>query len=207
MTAAQWTIVTVVYASAILPLLVLGVLHRRGRLAPWVLAVYLAAFAFAAAGWEVWLTYGLVDGDPVDARRAEALARAIPQHLNWLLNSLADAGAVCLVGLGLVWCAYRFQLTPFLDWKWGAFGLLFAWFVGQNLLVELTIYQDQLAAGKRLSWAPMIPTGPWINPVLATVAGRTIHLQTQVPWVLMTPLFYATTIACCRRYTEGRAGA
>ena len=28
--------------------------------------------------------------------------------------------------------------------------------------------------------------------------------QTQLPWVLMTPLFYATTIACCRRWKEPR---
>lgn len=202
MSAAHWTIVTIVYTSAILPLLVLGVLHRRGRLAPWVLAVYAASFVLAAAGWEVWLTYGLIDGDPVDARRAAALSAAIPQHLNWVLNSLADAGAICLVGLGIVWCAYGFRVTPFLDWRWGAFLLLFVWFVGQNIAVELTIYQDQLAAGKRLSWAPMIPTGPWVNPVLATFGERTLHLQTQLPWVLMTPLFYATTIACCRRFTE-----
>lgn len=195
-------LVTVVYASAILPLLILGVLHRRGRLEPWVLAVYCAALVFAAAGWEIWLTYGLVDGDPVDLRRAEALNRAIPQHVNWLLNSMADAGTVCLGGLLLVWCAYRFKLTPFLDWRWGAFGILFVWFVGQNLWVELVLYQDQLAAGKPLSWAPLIPTGPWVNPLLATVGDRTLHLQTQLPWILMTPLFYATTIACCRRWNE-----
>jgi hypothetical protein len=194
--------VAIVYASALLPMLVLGVLHRRNMLAPWVLAAYVAALVFSAAGWEVWFTYGLVEGDPVDARRPAALAAAIPQHVNWLLNSLADAGTVCLGGLLLVWCAYRFHLTPFLDWKWPAFTLLFVWFVGQNVLVELTIYHEQLALGTHLSWAPLIPTGPWYNPTLYTVGDRTIRLQTQLPWVLMTPLFYATTIACCRRWNE-----
>ncbi|MBW2268360.1 MAG: hypothetical protein JRH16_07265 [Deltaproteobacteria bacterium] len=178
-------------------------LRRRGRLEPWVLTVYGASLFFCATGWEIWLSYGLIDGEPVDARRAAALSAAIPHHLNWLVDSLADAG-ICLFGLLLVGCAYRFRLTPFLDWKWGAFILLFVWFVGQNALVELTLYQEQLAAGKRLSWAPLIPTGPWWNPILLNFDGRTLHFQTQLPWVLMTPLFYATTIACCRRWKEPR---
>jgi hypothetical protein len=197
----QLSIVAIVYAAALLPLMVLGVLHRRGRLASWVWVVYGASFFFCAVGWEIWLTYGLVDGDPVDARRAAALSAAIPQHVNWLVNSLADAG-ICLVGLGLVACAYRFRLTPFLDWKWGAFALLFVWFLGQNALVELTLYQEQLAVGTRLSWAPLIPTGPWWNPTLLIHDGASIRLQTQLPWILMTPLFYATTIATCRRWNE-----
>lgn len=201
MSTQQLSIVAIVYASALLPLMVLGVLHRRGQLAPWVLAVYGASLAFCAVGWEIWLTYGLVDGDPVDARRAAALSAAIPQHVNWLVNSLADAG-ICLVGLGLVACAYRFRLTPFLDWKWGAFALLFVWFLGQNVLVELTLYREQLAMGTRLSWAPLIPTGPWWNPTLLIHDGASIRLQTQLPWILMTPLFYATTIATCRRWNE-----
>lgn len=201
MTEKQIITVAVAYASALIPLLLLGILQRQHRVAPWVLTVYFAALVFSAAGWEIWLTYGLVDGEAVDARRAGALSAALPQHVNWLVNSLADA-AICLFGLLLVACVYGFRLTPFLDWKWGAFTLLFVWFVGQNALTELTIYQEQLSVGKRLSWAPLIPTGPWWNPVLLTYQGATLHLQTQVPWILLTPLFYATTIACCRRSHE-----
>ena len=192
------------YASALAPLAVLAVLAAMRRLPRWVLVVYGAAFVFCAFGWEIWLTYGLMDGEAVDARRSAELARAIPMHLNWVLNSLADAGSICLGGLLLVACAYRFHPAPFLDWKWGAFALLGVWFLGQNLFVELFVYQDQLAAGKRLSWAPLIPTGPWWNPVLFTLGGRTVHLQTQLPWLLMTPLLYATTIASYRRSNEPR---
>jgi hypothetical protein len=196
--------VALVYGAALLPLAVLLALMARGRLPRWVVAVYCLAFVFCAFGWEIWLTYGVIDGDSVDTRRAPELSRAIPQHLNWLLNSLADAGAVGLGGLVLVACAYRFSPAPFLDWKWGAFAVLAVWFLGQNLFVELFVYQEQLAAGKRLSWAPLIPTGPWWNPLLFTLGGRSVHLQTQLPWLLMTPLFYATTIACYRSWNEPR---
>ena len=138
MTDAQLTTVVIVYATAIVPMLLLGVLHRRGRIDRWLVTVYAAALVFSATGWEIWLTYGLVDGQAVDLRRAAALSAAIPQHANWLVNSLADA-AICMFGLLLVACADRFRLAPFLDWNWGAFALLFTWFIGQNILAELTI--------------------------------------------------------------------
>ena len=54
-----------------------------------------------AFGWEIWFTFGLVDGDPVDQRRPEALNILIPKHVNWILNSLAD-GSVCLVAVWLM---------------------------------------------------------------------------------------------------------
>ena len=33
----------------------------------------------SALGWEIWFTYGLVDGQPVDQRRPEPLNRAMPR--------------------------------------------------------------------------------------------------------------------------------
>ena len=47
-------------------------------------------FFICAFGFEIWLTYGLIDGLPVSLRRSEALNCAIPQDLNWVLNSLGD---------------------------------------------------------------------------------------------------------------------
>jgi hypothetical protein len=70
LTEQQLTTVIVAYTAALLPPMLLAVLHRRGRLEPWVLAVYGASLFLCAVGWEIWLTYGLVDGEPVDARRA-----------------------------------------------------------------------------------------------------------------------------------------
>ena len=66
--------------------------------------------------------------------------------------------------------------------------VLFAWFVGQNVYVEYMIH-DQVRPGLPLSWAPLIPTGPWLNTVLFEIGGRAITFQTQLPWVLMVPVF------------------
>ena len=93
----------VVYASALIPLLLLPWLRSRNRVPGWVVQAYLGSFLLCALGWEIWFTYGLVAGDPVDARRAEVLSQYLPIHINWLLNSLADAGSITLVGLWLMW--------------------------------------------------------------------------------------------------------
>ena len=52
------------------------------------------------------------------------------------------------------------------------------------------LYHDQLSIGKPLSWAPLSPLGPQLNPILFTFSERTISLQSQIPWLIMTPLFY-----------------
>ena len=191
--------VAIVYSTSILPLLILAVLYAAGKLPRWVAATYLFSFLICAAGWEIWFTFGLWGGAPVGERRPPAMNLAIPQYANWALNSLADAAAICLVGLLLVWLIYGRRPTPFREWRWGAFMVLILWFVLQNLLVELFIYQAQLALGYKLSWAPFAPTGPWWNPTLFSVYGRTVQLQTQIPWVLMAPIFYFIVLACYRR--------
>jgi hypothetical protein len=191
LTAEQVRLVAVVYTSALGPLLLLPLLRRLRIVPAWVPVVYAASFVACAIGWELWFTYGWVGGDPVDARRAPALSAAIPIHVNWLLNSLADAGSIVLGGLLLVWLAFGREGAVFRRWHWGAFALLLVWFLGQNVFVEMFLYHDQLAAGKRLSWAPLAPTGPWLNPTLFAFRDRTITLQGQLPWLLMTPLFYA----------------
>lgn len=192
---AQAATVVTVYTSALLPLFIVVFLRFIGRLPQWLFTLYLATFALCACGWEIWLTYGLVDGLDVASRRPAVMNEAIPLHVNWLLNSLADAGAIGLVGALLAkWLCGGWE-GAFRRWRWPVFALLLAWFVGQNLWVELTIYQAQLAEGYRLSWAPLIPTGPWFNPVLE-LGGRTVQLQTQLPWLLATPIFYALAIRC-----------
>lgn len=187
-------VVTVVYLSSLIPLLLIPLMHKLRRIPDWVLPVYVASFVACAIGWELWFTYGWVAGDPVDMRRASALSTAIPMHINWLLNSLADAGSICLIGLVFVHTFIGDPASVFRRWHWGAFFMLLAWFMGQNVLVEMFLYHDQLAAGKPLSWAPLAPTGPWINPTLFEFNGRTITLQGQLPWLLMTPLFCAALV-------------
>jgi hypothetical protein len=160
----------------------------------WVLPVYIGCLVVCALGWELWFTYGWIDGDPVYLRRAEALNTAIPFHLNWILNSLADAGAICLIGLLILHVTLGPHHGYLRAWSWPAFGILLVWFIGQNIAVEMFLYHDQLATGKPLSWAPFAPTGPWFNPVLFDFNGRTISLQGQWPWLIMTPLFYGCLI-------------
>jgi hypothetical protein len=187
-----------VYTSALVPLVLVPVLHVRRTIPAWILPVYVATFLACAVGWELWFTYGWVAGDPVDLRRAAVLNAWIPMHINWLLNSLADAGSIALGGLWLVWLTLQ-RSDVFRRWHWGAFAILLVWFLAQNILVEMFLYHDQLSEGKPLSWAPLAPTGPWLNPTLFQFRDRTITLQGQLPWLLMAPLFYGALVAYVRQ--------
>jgi hypothetical protein len=179
----------IVYSAAFLPLGILIILGFLKKAPVWVWKLYALGFILCLLGWELWFTYGLVGGQAVDVRRPAELNALIPQHINWLLNSLADAG-ICLSGLFWVWILSGRKSTIFDKWSWKEFLILAIFFLFQNLIVELYIYQGQLAAGYELSWAPMAPTGPWWNPVLFVIGGKSVHLHTQLPWFIMTPLFY-----------------
>ena len=183
------TIATIVYTSAFLPLFILLVLSFLNKIPKWIWLIYLVTFVVCALGWEIWFTYGLVDGQSVNIRRPDVLNALIPQNINWLVNSLADAG-IGINGLLYVWLFSGLSTTILEKWSWKELGILAAFFLFQNLIVELFIYQAQLAAGYQLSWAPLAPTGPWWNPVLFNIAGKSVHLHTQLPWLIMTPLFY-----------------
>ena len=199
LTFEQARLVVVVYTSALVPIVLVPWLRSRQRIPSWIPVVYAGSFVVCALGWELWFTYGWWAGDPVDVRRAAALNAWIPMNINWLLNSLADAGTICLGGIYWVWRFRGRSYAAFSHWDWGAFGILLVWFLGQNIGVEMFLYHDQLAEGKPLSWAPLVPTGPWINPTLFQFNGRTITLQGQIAWVVMTPLFYGAVIAYVRR--------
>ncbi|MBT4523217.1 MAG: hypothetical protein HOC23_24715 [Halieaceae bacterium] len=198
MSPEEFRVICVVYLSSMVPLFLVPYLLYRGTVPRWVGAIYAASFLACAVGWELWFTYGWVAGDPVDLRRAATLNTWIPIHINWLLNSLADAGTVCLGGLWLMWRCTGRNNGVFRHWHWGAFAVLLAWCLGQNILVEMFLYHDQLAEGKPLSWAPLAPTGSWYNPTLFHFRDRTITLQGQVSWLLMAPLLYAGVIRYCR---------
>ena len=182
----------VVYASSILPIFLL--LKYRFQLPNWVPIIYVGSFIVCALGWEIWFTYGLINGESVIERRADVLNQWIPLHLNWILNSLADAGTVCLGGLYLMWVLNNKEQSIFLKWRWGPFLILLAWCIGQNLLVELFLYYDQLSEGKNLSWAPLIPTGNIYNPLIFEFNGRSVMFQTQFPWIILPPFLYMTVI-------------
>lgn len=179
----------VVYSSAIIPLLFILFAAYKKIFPAWLIDLYFISIVVCALGWETWFTFGWVDGADVNSRRGPALNTALPQSINWLMNSLAD-GAIALIGLLASWLAYGKKEQILQRWHWGAFGVMFTWFMAQNIFVETMIYHEQLAMGFKLSWAPLAPTGPYYNPVLFTLGDRTVSLQGQIPWLLMSPIFY-----------------
>ena len=166
----------------------------KSILPTWVPVIYLGSFFACAIGWELWFTYGWIDGVSVDLRRTEALNFWLPKDINWLMNSLGDAGAVMLGGLWLMWRYAKKDHDIFNKWNWNAFAVLMIWCIGQNILVEMFLYHDQISEGKALSWAPLSPLGSYFNPLLFEFNDRSLMLQTQVPWLILPALIYATII-------------
>ena len=185
-------IICVVYTSVIFPLIIY--FKYKSILPTWVPVIYLGSFFACAIGWELWFTYGWIDGVSVDLRRTEALNFWLPKDINWLMNSLGDAGAVMLGGLWLMWRYAKKDHDIFNKWNWNAFAVLMIWCIGQNILVEMFLYHDQISEGKALSWAPLSPLGPYFNPLLFEFNDRSLMLQTQVPWLILPALIYATII-------------
>lgn len=181
-------VICIVYLSVIVPAVVY--FKNRSRLPKWVLPTYVISFLVCALGWELWFTYGWVDGVAVDLRRSESLNNWLPRDINWLMNSLGDSGAVLLGGFWMMWMFNKRDDQVFNTWNWPAFGILMVWCIGQNILVEMFLYHDQLAEGKPLSWAPLSPLGPYFNPVLFEFNNRTLMLQSQLPWLILPAMIY-----------------
>jgi hypothetical protein len=175
----------VIYSVSILPTLFILVLYFKKVLPLWVMKVYLLSFLICVFGWEMWYTYGWVDGDHVNLRRSDDLNRILPVQINWVLNSLYDA-ALCLSGLFWVWLAGGKTLRLFDRMNIWVFLILFLVFVGQNVFVELVIYKDQLTTDHNLSWAPLSPK--WLDTI--TVFGATLKFNVQMTWVFMVPIFF-----------------
>jgi len=202
MTFEELRVVVVVYTTAIVPIIVLFSLHLKDQLPRSILNIYISSFLICALGWELWFTYGLYAGDPVDLRRSGILNQFIPKNINWLMNSLADAGTISLGGILLTGKLMGSDRRVFNEWNIGAFLILLIWCISQNIFVEMFLYYDQLSVGKDLSWAPLAPTGPWINPILFQYGDRTITLHGQIPWLLMTPILYITAMHFGRKEIE-----
>ena len=197
MSLEELRVITIVYVSALAPLIIY--FYKKDSIPLWVPSIYLGSFLICSLSWEIWFTYGWIDGDPVNVRRSEVLNTWIPMHLNWLLNSLADAGTISMGGLWLMWKFSKQNIQVFEQWNWGAFSILLIWCITQNLFVELFLYHDQLSEGKSLSWAPLAPTGQFFNPLLFEFNGRSVMFQTQLPWLIMAPILYKLTILLARR--------
>ena len=192
MTFEELRLIFIVYSAVFLPIFV--IIKNKETISSWVIPTYLISLFVCIFGWELWFTYGLVDGLPVDMRRSDVLNIWLPIHINWLLNSLGDAGVVCMGGLWLMRKSHHKDMAIFKEWRWSAFIILLAWCIGQNLIVELFLYEDQLGVGKPISWAPLTPLGPYINPILFEYGDRTVNLQSQIPWLIMPVFLYKLVI-------------
>lgn len=181
-----WIVVRLYFAASIPVFLLLRHIFLKKNIS-YVSKVLIWSFVIAAIGWEIWLTYGLGGGLEVDERRSIALSCAVPQNVNWLMNSLADVFIVW-VGILLVDKLFKERGSVFLKWEWKATAVLFLWFVAQNIYVESFFYHLQLGSNGDLSWAPLQPLGSWYNPTLFKINGNPITFQSQSSWVLMTPV-------------------
>ncbi len=185
-------VITIVYLAVLLPLLIY--FTNKSKLPSWIPSFYIVSLVVCALGWELWFTYGWLDGDAVNIRRSEVLNTWLPKDINWLMNSMADVGAVLCGGVWLMWITHKKDSIVFKKWKWSAFSIFFIWCVSQNILVEMFLYHDQLADDKLLSWAPLSPFGPYFNPILFEFNDRSIMLQSQIPWLIIPWFFYRTII-------------
>ena len=190
-------IIFTIFASAFLPIIILLLL--RSRLKIWIFKYYFTTLIICILGWELWFTYGILGGDTVEIRRSEFLNSWIPQNINWLLNSLADAGTVCLGGLLLTYLIFRRSTEIYTKWRLGPFLVFYSWCLLQNVYVELFVYQDQLAQGNELSWAPLSPAGNLFNPMLFKWGNKSLYLQTQMPWILFGPIAYWLAIKFAKK--------
>tara|TARA_Y100001936_G_scaffold161811_1_gene158040 strand:+ start:99 stop:695 length:597 start_codon:yes stop_codon:yes gene_type:complete len=197
MTLEELRVILIVYVSALVPLVIY--FYNKDKIPKWVPSLYAGMFIMCSLGWELWFTYGWIDGDPVNLRRSSVLNEWIPIHINWLLNSMADAGTISFVGLWLMWKWSDKNSLIFEQWNWSAFSILLLWCITQNLFVELFLYHDQLSEGKILSWAPFAPTGQYFNPLLFVFNERSVMFQTQLPWLIMAPILYKLVIMMAKK--------
>ena len=84
-----WLVIRIYFVASVPIILMLYSLWTR-KISLSVLYTLICTFIIAALGWEIWLTYGLSGGLPVDERRSAMLTCAIPVDVIWFLNSLAD---------------------------------------------------------------------------------------------------------------------
>ena len=189
------------YFFALAPIVIAFYHLTKRKVSISIALTLLLSFFIAAIGWEIWITYGIYDGLSVSERRSEMLNCAIPQDINWILNSLGDV-LVIWIGLFLLKRIFKKSVSPLKKWRWSAFTILFCWFIFQNIYVEAFFYHLQLGNNGDLSWAPLNPLGSYYNPILFTIFDRPITLQTQSTWIIMTPIIYYSAIYFNNKYNE-----
>ena len=78
LTFEQLRLIIVVYSASIIPLITIPYFTYKNKIPKWVFKLYVLMFLICAFGWELWFTYGWVDGTCVNLRRADILSYYIP---------------------------------------------------------------------------------------------------------------------------------
>ena len=172
----EWRRTVIVYLSAMAPIILSLYLIYKKKMKRWISLTLVSSFLIAALGWEIWVNFGLVDGDPVNFRRSDAMTCAIPMEINWLVNSLADTGIIWFAIILVYWILPERAVT-YEKFQLMSLFVFFTWFMGQNFLVEAVIYHNQVGGDAVISWAPLMPFGPYFNPTLINFGERNITLQ------------------------------
>ena len=73
----EWRRVVVVYTVSISPFILFAYLTYKGMMKTWITYTIISSFFIAMFGWEIWLNFGLLDGQAVDLRRSEALSLSL----------------------------------------------------------------------------------------------------------------------------------
>jgi len=197
-------IIILLYILSVVPLIFFCSNPFHKKLPKPVVQLYVIGFLLSALGWEMWWTFGWIPpGQGVNQRRCPSNPDdcfqnlALPQIINWVITSLYDAAIVCSLGLGFVLRVYGRGVL--MTWHWKVFFVYLVWFVGQNLIVELMISSQISGDDSIISWAPLSPIGPGYNPSIKLFGNAKLTLQNQIPWTLMTPIFYGCCILIYRQ--------
>ena len=139
----------------------------------WCLYVFIINFTLCLTLWEMWMSYGLVNGKSVEEREKNN-----NNTLNMVLMSLGDG----LMGVLQIFVAYKIcGKNAFTKWNWKAFSIIFTIGIIQNLLVTALIYQK--INNQEISWAPLMPI------------PATGIIQIQEPWIIQPFIIYAILLA------------
>ena len=97
------------------------------KLPLWTLYVFIINFALCLITWEMWMSYGFVNGQSTEEREKNN-----NNTVNMILMSLGDG----LMGVLQIYTAFKVcGAKAFKKWDWKAFGIIFGIGITQNLLV------------------------------------------------------------------------
>ena len=142
--------------------------------------VYLINCFICLFGWELWMTYGILDGQSEQKRMGTSF--------NPLLNMSIMTAGDGLIGVLQVEATLKaFGPDAFKKWNWEAFTMIFGIGVIQNVIIT---YILRKRFTDKISYAPLMPWRPK-EPILGLSPNI---IQIQEGWILQPFIFYLLLI-------------